>query len=904
MEFVSIDMKGFLFNWYDEMALMGFSSLKESFSNYTPPYLYFLGFAAMTRSFLPKIISIKLISILFDLLNALMVYKIIAIKHPQKIIALLGSAGFLLLPTIFLNSAYWGQADAIYSCFLLISLYFLLKDQPFLAIIFFGVSFSFKAQAVFFLPLLILLTVKKRIPWYYFGIIPMIYIIMMIPALVAGRSFLELLAIYINQANSYQFLTLSSPNIYVFISNDLYATVVKIGIFTTIIISIAWVAVYAHRIQKITSEIIVLSTLVSVVLMPFFLPKMHDRYFYLADVLAFLAAFYINGTWFLALGYQVTSGLVYGIFLLFPQTEPFKEIILITAAMINTMLTGVLLYTQWNLTGANFSLSEKENTYKWNNIMKNKSLWGNVLYQLSIAISRIKPHLLFILIFAVGIVARLWGFGNLPPGLNPDEASIGVEAYYLFNYGVDRNGMSYPVHLISWGSGQNSLYAYLILPLVALRGLNTLSIRFPMVAAGILSIPLVYFAGKKMLGEKFGLIAMFFMAISPWHIVNSRWAVESNILPFLFLCGFTLLLFSGQKNHWFIFACLFFVLSLYAYGTAYVGVPIFLLLTVPVLIYVKQITVKQAFTGFAVFFVLSLPIALFVFVNTFHVETIHLGLVTVPHLPVQARYEAMAAVFGNSPLRAMSENISIMLKLLWSQEDAFPWNYVRPFGYFYKITFPFLCIGLFLTIPLRSSAEKKVERWLVLAWMIASIAIGVIHPTNLTRLNFIFTPILLCIALFVFELDKRIKYSLAITALALSIGFVLFTRAYHGEEYGKRAAGIFNAGIIPAIEYATDNGNSSICFTESTYSSYIYVLFTQKMHPSEYINDIEWLYPRDPIDPSRTPRQIGRYHFRLADCSEDSEAAYILLLKESPPNENIKYKIRRFDKFEVYLPRK
>ena len=35
---------------------------------------------------------------------------------------------------------------------------------------------------------------------------------------------------------------------------------------------------------------------------------------------------------------------------------------------------------------------------------------------------------------------------------------------------------------------------------------------------------------------------MFFMAVSPWHIVNSRWAVESNIMPFLFLAGFTALL--------------------------------------------------------------------------------------------------------------------------------------------------------------------------------------------------------------------------------------------------------------------------------------------------------------------------------------------------------------------------
>ena len=535
--------------------------------------------------------------------------------------------------------------------------------------------------------------------------------------------------------------------------------------------------------------------------------------------------------------------------------------------------------------------------------MKNNSLWSKILHQPAASTG---PYLLFFLILAIGVTARLWDFRSLPPGLNPDEASIGVEAYYLYTYGIDRYGLSYPVHLISWGSGQNALYAYLTLPLVALKGLTPMSIRIPMLLAGILSIPLMYFAGKKLFGEKFGLLAMFLIAISPWHIVNSRWAVESNILPFVFLAGFTLFLYSNQKNHGFLFASMFFAASLYAYGTAYVGVPIFLLLTLPVLIYTKQITIKQAITGLGVFFILILPIVLFIIVNTFQLNPIHIGPVTIPRLPVQARYEAMAAVFGNSPLRTMMENISIMLKLLWKQEDAFPWNYVKPFGYFYTITFPFALIGLFLTIPLKSSGEKKSRQWFVLAWMIASIVIGTIHPTNLTRLNFIFTPILFCIALFILELDKRIKYSLTTSVLALSIGFVLFTQAYHGEEYQKRASAVFNSGIIPAIEFATEKSKSSICFTESTYVYYIYVLFTQKMHPSEYINHIEWLYPdysNNPTDPARTPREIGRYHFRLADCSEDPDAAYILLLKESPPIENIKYKFKKFDKYIVYLPK-
>ena len=60
---------------------------------------------------------------------------------------------------------------------------------------------------------------------------------------------------------------------------------------------------------------------------------------------------------------------------------------------------------------------------------------------------------LLMLTLAVGFFARTWEYGSLPPSLNPDEASAGVEARSLLNYGEDRNGISYPVKFISWGSG-------------------------------------------------------------------------------------------------------------------------------------------------------------------------------------------------------------------------------------------------------------------------------------------------------------------------------------------------------------------------------------------------------------------------------------------------------------------
>ncbi|WP_410513409.1 hypothetical protein PaeBR_02820 [Paenibacillus sp. BR2-3] len=75
-----------------------------------------------------------------------------------------------------------------------------------------------------------------------------------------------------------------------------------------------------------------------------------------------------------------------------------------------------------------------------------------------------------VVLFLLGAAIRILYIGSIPGGLNQDEASIGYDAYAILHYGIDRNGIHLPVHLISWGSGQNALYAYLSMPFILLFG--------------------------------------------------------------------------------------------------------------------------------------------------------------------------------------------------------------------------------------------------------------------------------------------------------------------------------------------------------------------------------------------------------------------------------------------------
>jgi len=195
----------------------------------------------------------------------------------------------------------------------------------------------------------------------------------------------------------------------------------------------------------------------------------------------------------------------------------------------------------------------------------------------------LRENIALFIIITIGSIVRLVLIGSVPPGLNQDEASIGYDAYAILHYGIDRNGIHNPIHLIAWGSGQNALYAYFSMPFIYLLGLTPLTTRAVSIIFGIIGLLAFYYLVKRLSNNKhLGLISMFLLAISPWHIMMSRWGLESNLFPSLVLLSVLLLIVSYQRYKYFPVACGLFALSLYAYGTAYFFIPVFLLL---VLIY-------------------------------------------------------------------------------------------------------------------------------------------------------------------------------------------------------------------------------------------------------------------------------------------------------------------------------
>jgi Gpi18-like mannosyltransferase len=292
-----------------------FSAFKYNFSDYNVPYLYLLSIGTFFTN--SNLTLVKYISIFFDFILTLFVYLTVKVKYENKIyIPIAAGLITLLLPTIFLNSAAWGQSDVIYTSFDLGAVYFFLRKRYAWGFLFLGLSFSFKLQAIFLFPLVFVLVSNGEISFKslkYIVLMPITYFVLLIPAMIAGRSLNDLLHIYLNQSLRPAGLTGLAPTIYAWFSlnaagGNPYAHAM-IVLACAIVLMVSFLVLISHK--KISSAICINLSLLFVILLPFLLPAMHERYFYLADVFSLVYAFYRPKFFFVAIIVEVTSFLCY-----------------------------------------------------------------------------------------------------------------------------------------------------------------------------------------------------------------------------------------------------------------------------------------------------------------------------------------------------------------------------------------------------------------------------------------------------------------------------------------------------------------------------------------------------------------------------------------------------------------
>lgn len=352
INFKSDDYLIFLSNWFDFLKTNGFKALATYKGDYNPPYVTIIAILA----YLPieKIYIIKGISIIFDFLLAISIGKLTSYlsKDNKKDIFTLGYSICLFIPSVLLNGALWGQCDSMYAFFIVLSLTYLLKEEYLKSFLMFGLSFSFKLQAVFILPLYVIYYVcKKRYSILYFFVIPIVDLVLCIPAMLVGRSWKACVATYFLQTTEYKGnLVMNFLNIYNFFKGGaeyLYPTAVIVALV------ICGLTLFYCVIKKpkFDNEQIFTLGIWFLIVMTFILPGMHDRYLYVGEVLAIIYLLIYKRNYKI-MSFVVLSPIVTYSYYLFENTLT-QEFILILVIIYLFFIIDFTIYTFKLLSGYN-----------------------------------------------------------------------------------------------------------------------------------------------------------------------------------------------------------------------------------------------------------------------------------------------------------------------------------------------------------------------------------------------------------------------------------------------------------------------------------------------------------------------------------------------------------------------
>lgn len=276
--------------WISDLKEMGFSYLATDRYDYTPTFVYILW--AISRLSINPMTVYKGLHCVLDFVAAGILGKMIWKVTGSKRKGILSYGLFLIVPTIWANSALWAQCDIIFMTFLLLCFYYLFEDRPCKAMFFYGMAFVFKLQSLFIFPFLVILWVNKKVELKHFLWIPALYFLSIVPAWIAGRPLMDLINIYMAQgAQDVWSLSIKWPNIYQIIGNQFFLLEYA-SAGTWLILGILMIILYAmaQKRYRITNEFIVQMALFFAILTPWFLPHMHERYGCVADILAIIYA--------------------------------------------------------------------------------------------------------------------------------------------------------------------------------------------------------------------------------------------------------------------------------------------------------------------------------------------------------------------------------------------------------------------------------------------------------------------------------------------------------------------------------------------------------------------------------------------------------------------------------------
>ena len=282
------DYDFYLAGWIDQLAGQSFSkSMRGTVGEYNVLYQYIL--FALTRLPVVPLYAVKAVSFLGDAMLAGGMARLCAREGKPSAAAY---AAALLLPTAILNGGMFAQCDSLYAACAVWALALAIEGRHTGSAACFALALSFKLQAAFVLPVVVVLWAGRRLRLGDALVFLMTLIAVALPAMLGGKSPAAILGVYTAQTGIYTGLCYNAASLFGLMETaglDVYAY----GNFAMALAAGVCIAIAAwgvSRAQALDADGVVRIAMLMVTAAVYLLPRMHERYFYLADMLALALA--------------------------------------------------------------------------------------------------------------------------------------------------------------------------------------------------------------------------------------------------------------------------------------------------------------------------------------------------------------------------------------------------------------------------------------------------------------------------------------------------------------------------------------------------------------------------------------------------------------------------------------
>lgn len=279
--------------WDTSNGLFTIYNRAESISlDYPPLYLFLLGITNLFYKIVGQdcnqylqMFLMKFWPILSDGIFALILYRLLGCRYGQ-LIGVAAAFLWLLDPAAVFNSAFWGQTDGLLCMLLFLSYWQLLQNRPLWGSFCFAVAGLTKFQALFFLPLFLLLL------WHKYGAMRFLKGIcvaagtvaaVFLPFSIGAKNPLLLFSVYLGGSGTYQYCTLNAFNLYGFLfknfskETEIVFLGLSYGQFSTILL-VVMVALLGLLIYFSKRRCIFLYSFLWMNTLFIFTTRMHERY--------------------------------------------------------------------------------------------------------------------------------------------------------------------------------------------------------------------------------------------------------------------------------------------------------------------------------------------------------------------------------------------------------------------------------------------------------------------------------------------------------------------------------------------------------------------------------------------------------------------------------------------------